>query len=366
MGRLRLLLVAVLAATVLATPPAPASAAPSASTPSAEDWPVPLPDWFWRWARWYLGRAEFKDEPFRSDATRPGVAPDRIPEWARRRLEALLEPGTGAPQRPEPQRTVRTWPLPVPQWFWAWARWYLGRAEFADDGPRAADVRPAAAPRYVPAWAWQRLRVLNGGEPTPVPTGALARGDQGPQVAAMQRALNGARYVAGSADGNFGTKTRYAVVAFQKAHGYDPDGVVSPEEWLAIMRTTRPAPPLDEDDYVYVDLEQQLLYDVQGGSVHRVLTVSTGGGYEYTGLDDEQHIAVTPTGRFEVFRKVEGKDTSYLGTLYYPSYFQGGYAIHGSQSVPPRPVSHGCVRIPLWLAQEFFERVRIGTPVIVR
>jgi hypothetical protein len=52
-------------------------------------------------------------------------------------------------------------------------------------------------------------------------------------------------------------------------------------------------------------------------------------------------------GSFEVVRKVAGKDRSYLGTLYYPSYFTNRYAIHGSQRVPPGPVSHGCVRIPL-------------------
>lgn len=361
-------LVAVVLALMFAVAlPAPSAVVPAASAQTADEWPVPLPDWWWVWARWYLGRAEFADEPLRSEATRPDAAPDRIPEWAWRRLEALLDPDADAPQQPERERVVRTWPVPVPQWFWAWARWYLGRAEFADDGPRDPAARPAAAPSYVPAWAWQRLRVLEGGEPTPVPTEALERGDEGAQVEAMQRALNGARFIAGPADGVFGTKTRYAVRAFQLANGIDPDGVVTPETWIQIMRTTRPAPPVSGlRSYVYVDLDRQILFDVQGGAVHRVLPVSTGGGYEYTGLDGNRHVATTPTGRFEVFRKVSGKDESYLGTLYYPSYFQGGYAIHGSQSVPPRPVSHGCVRIPLWLAQEFFRRMEIGTTVIVR
>jgi peptidoglycan hydrolase-like protein with peptidoglycan-binding domain len=357
-------LLAALALVAALAVPAPAEPAPARE--AAEAWPVPVPAWFWPWARWYLGRAEFADQPFRSEGTRPDAAPRDIPDWAWRRLEALLTPGRDTP-RPQPaQRTVRTWPVPLPQWFWVWARWYLGRAEFADDGPQAPEVRPPAAPRYIPAWAWQRLRVLQGGEPTQPPDEALERGDEGPAVEAMQRALNGARYVAGPADGVYGTKTRYGVVAFQKANGFEPDGVVGPEEWVRIMRELRPSPPLGSpDDYVYVDLDRQILFDVQGGTVRRVLPVSTGGRYWYTGLDGERHLAVTPTGSFEVFRKVAGKDRSYLGTLYYPSYFTNGYAIHGSQSVPAEPVSHGCVRIPLWLAQDVFERMQIGTPVIV-
>lgn len=256
--------------------------------------------------------------------------------------------------------------MPIPDWFWVWARWHLGRAEFAAPGPQDPGARPSVAPRYVPEWAWQRLAVLLGEEATPVPTAALARGDEGPAVAALQRALNGARYVAGTADGTFGTKTRYAVFAFEKANGIERDGVVEPDEWVQILRERRPAPPLASPrSYVYVDLDRQILIDVQAGQVRRVLPVSTGGGYAYTGLDGRRHIAVTPTGRYEVFRKVWGKDRSYLGTLYYPSYFTNGYAIHGSQSVPAEPVSHGCVRIPRWLAASFFQRMRIGTRVIV-
>lgn len=273
---------------------------------------------------------------------------------------------TAEPER-EPARTVRLWPVPIPDWFWVWARWYLGREEFADDGSRHPDVRPAFAPQYVPEWAWQRLRAILGNPPLPVPTTSLSRGDEGPAVAALQRALNGARYTAGPADGVFGTKTRYAVIAFEKANGLERDSVVAPDEWIRILRERRPSPPLASPArYVYVDLERQILFEVRHGDVLRVLPVSTGGGYTYTGLDRNTHVAITPRGTYEVFRKVAGKDKSYLGTLYYPSYFTNGYAIHGSESVPPQPVSHGCVRIPLWLAQEVFARTRIGTPVIVR
>jgi peptidoglycan hydrolase-like protein with peptidoglycan-binding domain len=271
-----------------------------------------------------------------------------------------------APPSAEPRPAMRMWPAPVPRWFWAWARWFLGRGEFGPLGPRHAPTRPAEAPRYVPEWAWRRLARIQGRPPRGLPSTALERGDRGPQVAALQRALNGARFVAGPADGIFGTKTRYGVIAFEQAHGLAPDGVVGRDEFVEIVRALPPDPPAAaHGDAVYVDTARQILFDVRDGDVARVVPVSTGGGYTYTGLDGRPHVAATPHGTFRVQRKVRGRDASYLGTLYFPSYFTNGYAIHGSESVPPRPVSHGCVRIPLYLARTFFRRLTIGTRIVV-
>ena len=46
---------------------------------------------------------------------------------------------------------------PVPQWYPAWANWRTGQAVFKGHAcdPR---VRPATAPKQIPAWAWTRLR----------------------------------------------------------------------------------------------------------------------------------------------------------------------------------------------------------------
>jgi lipoprotein-anchoring transpeptidase ErfK/SrfK len=207
------------------------------------------------------------------------------------------------------------WPIPVPSWFWPWARRYLGRSEFAENGPANPAARPPSAPRVIPEWAWRRLAVLLGQELPPLPTETLRRGAR---------------------------------------------------EYVRILRARPPAQPLtNEDNYVYVDVERQIMLDVRRGRVTRVVPVSSGGGYTYVGLDGARHVAVTPRGTFHIFRKVAGKDKSYLGTLNYPSYFTNGYAVHGSTSVPPRPVSHGCVRIPNYLARIFFRRMQIGTTVAV-
>ncbi|MFN2595070.1 MAG: hypothetical protein ABR579_09310 [Actinomycetota bacterium] len=39
--------------------------------------------------------------------------------------------------------------------------------------------------------------------------------------------------------------------------------------------------------------------------------------------------------------------------------------MHGEPEVPPYPVSHGCVRIPMYVTKGFYYRNPIGTPVYV-
>src|SRR5919201_735436 len=54
-----------------------------------------------------------------------------------------------------------------------------------------------------------------------------------------------------------------------------------------------------------------------------------------------------------------------LGTLYDPMYFVGGYAIHGNPAVPPYPASHGCVRVPMWIAPMLYAENPYGETVFV-
>lgn len=51
--------------------------------------------------------------------------------------------------------------------------------------------------------------------------------------------------------------------------------------------------------------------------------------------------------------------------MYNPLYIVGGIAIHGSLDVPPRPVSHGCIRIPMYAARHLPGLVAKDTPVLV-
>ena len=57
--------------------------------------------------------------------------------------------------------------------------------------------------------------------------------------------------------------------------------------------------------------------------------------------------AVTPRGRYRVYRQVDRWDPGPLGSLYRPKYFNGGIAVHGAPFVPPYPASHGCARVSM-------------------
>jgi len=54
----------------------------------------------------------------------------------------------------------------------------------------------------------------------------LKSGSKGENVKILQSALNALGYSAGTVDGIFGTKTKSAVIAFQKATGISADGIV--------------------------------------------------------------------------------------------------------------------------------------------
>jgi lipoprotein-anchoring transpeptidase ErfK/SrfK len=131
--------------------------------------------------------------------------------------------------------------------------------------------------------------------------------------------------------------------------------------------TGRPAPMPRETGYAHVEVDlskQRLLVVDDADDVVKILPVSTGSGQLFTS-EGRTRRAITPTGRFTVYHKIAGWRESPLGMLYYPSYIDEGIAIHGSPSVPRRPASHGCIRIPMSAAKEFFEMTPIGTVVLV-
>ncbi len=199
---------------------------------------------------------------------------------------------------------------------------------------------------------------------TPTTALQLERGAEGPHVVALQHRLATAGYRPGAPDGAFGGATYQAVLAFQKHHGLERDGVFRPEHWeLLDQRPTVRA--RSEPDRVEIDLERQVLYFVTSNRVDFVLPVSSGNGATFTNYAGNQVRARTPEGRFEFYFQRPYHHTSYLGAMYKPYYFRGGYAIHGSPSVPPWPASHGCVRVTNGDMDFLRQYLDLGMPIYV-
>ena len=171
----------------------------------------------------------------------------------------------------------------------------------------------------------------------------------------------------GPVDGVFDGSTAYAVVAFQKVTGL-PRSSRATDDVIAALQTAADPPPLvpgGGGTRVEIDVGRQVLFLYQGNGLFKILPVSTGSGARYC-VDGSCARAVTPAGSYRVFLRVRGWQTSRLGRLYNPLYFNGGIAIHGALSVPASPASHGCVRIPMGAAQWFPAQVPNGTPVYVK
>ena len=193
----------------------------------------------------------------------------------------------------------------------------------------------------------------------------LRAGSSGRQVVYLQRRLSRLGYPVKGIDGAFGERTQQGVYAFQKVHGLKRDGVVSPKEMSTISVARRPTVrKRNVKRYIEVDISRQVLFEVKRRRVFKVLPVSTGNEKFYK-QDGVKYMAHTPRGSFRIERKISGWRKSRLGRLWYPSYFTGGYAIHGSPNVPVFPASHGCVRIPMWLTKDFNRRNPIGRRVFV-
>lgn len=185
-------------------------------------------------------------------------------------------------------------------------------------------------------------------------------GSRSTAVARLNARLRALGY-ATSAGASFGEPTRHAVMAFQKVNGLERDGVAGARTLRALRAPVPVAIGRGAGDRVVIDLSDQVLLLVRGGRVRTIVNASTG----TPDLADGRGEA-TPVGTYRVGRKVRAVEHGPLGPMWWPSYFHGGIAVHGSPSVPAGPASHGCVRIPLHLAQSVSDAMRAGMTVQVR
>jgi peptidoglycan hydrolase-like protein with peptidoglycan-binding domain len=177
-----------------------------------------------------------------------------------------------------------------------------------------------------------------------------------------ERRLTDLSYCPGSVDGQFDSRTRGAVIAFEKWEGLARDGVINAAVWSSLQTATRPKPAKeDTSPWIEVNKAKQVLLFCRDGDVVWTFHVSTGDpalpkGYE------------TPTGTWTVLRKnTSTADYGYYNMFFTPpvEYWPGGLGIHGAVSVPTYPASHGCVRTQFWDQDLLYPLVKVGTHVYV-
>ena len=229
-----------------------------------------------------------------------------------------------------------------------------------------SDVRSAAAATSTTvARAAPSTAVTSSSSTTSTTAAPVVEAVSSADVRAVQERLAELGYDVGDPDGRFGGRTSYAIMAFQKIEGLDRTGDIDDGLHAALAAASPPGPLAGGPaTRVEIDLNRQVLMLWQGGVRTRILPISSGNGEEYC-VDGECDIAVTPPGSFQIGRKAEGLEVAPLGELWWPMYFNGGIAIHGSPSVPPYPASHGCIRIPMYAAPTLYDQVGRGTAVIL-
>lgn len=207
-------------------------------------------------------------------------------------------------------------------------------------------------------------------------------GSVGDTVAAVQDRLRALAFDPGPTDGVFGPATERAVWAYQKfVEGVPREqatAVVTRETWDRMhaeidIRPRRSGP----GSHVEVLLPEQVAVVYVDDRARLITHISSGTGEEWCDVVTVDHddgtqadeaicgVAVTPGGVFRFTRRVEGWRNSRLGRLYNPVYFNYGIAIHGASNVPNYPASHGCVRIPMHIAEYFPSLVANGDVVYV-
>ena len=194
----------------------------------------------------------------------------------------------------------------------------------------------------------------------------LQPGDEGVRVIQLQARLKANGYDPGPIDGQYGPGVQAAVRAFQRVNDLEGDGDVGPLTMAAFdhPKKVEPMRPEGPPDRVEVSVSRKLLVLYKDGAPAVITHVSSGSEIPFceNGVCGD---AVTPIGDFSVIMKIDGWENGPLGAMYNSVYFWPAYAIHGSPNVPDVGASHGCVRIPMNIAEYFPSLVKYGEPVYI-
>jgi len=230
----------------------------------------------------------------------------------------------------------------------------------ASAAPGAAVAKPAAAAAPPTRTVIRRATTIAAYTP---PKRNLAEGMTGADVKGLQQRLTALKYYPGPINGQFGDDTLAAIWAFQEINGITVSGVVDAATKRALVhpRTYKLATRVE------VSQALEVLVVFKKNRIWLISHVSSGGGYYYDCGYDGCAQAVTPNGTFYTTVFMPGWVQVPLGEMYNPVFFiSTEFAIHGDTYVPVGPASHGCVRIPMDVADFFYKTIATpGTQVHV-
>ncbi|MBI4884706.1 MAG: murein L,D-transpeptidase [Actinobacteria bacterium] len=209
----------------------------------------------------------------------------------------------------------------------------------------------------------------------------LKYNSSGLAVVALQNRLKELGFDPGPPDGYFGSGTRTAVWAFEKlvlgTPSAEATGKVTNEMWQLMqdpieIKPRRPKAvtygqrPTHMEIYlpeqvaiVFTEDKPVLITHISSGSNEtwcEILTYSIdakGDPLPEPRTVDECGESKTPGGEFSFYNRYEGTRLGPLGGMWNPVFFNYGIAVHGADKVPLTPASHGCIRIPNFIADYF-------------
>ena len=191
-------------------------------------------------------------------------------------------------------------------------------------------------------------------------------GDQGLLVETVQQRLKDQGYDPGEIDGKFGPAVTAAVRAFQRVNGLEGDGDVGPLTLAAFENPKKlePMRPEGPPNRVEVSISRKLLALYKDGAQVLVTHISSGSEIPFceNGVCGD---AKTPVGDFTAMMTIDGWEEGPLGAMFNSVYFWPAYAVHGSPSVPDVGASHGCIRIPMHIAEYFPSMISYGEPIYI-
>lgn len=181
---------------------------------------------------------------------------------------------------------------------------------------------------------------------------ALHQGQCGDVVVGFKKAMRKMGYIVNSGR-CFGGKTARGVLAYRKVN----DMTRSSRAGAALVKAVFGGkgeyhvryPGAGE--HLEAPLSKQVLVFAKGDKPFAIYPISSG-----------KPSTPTVTGHFQFIRTEPGYNSH---GMYYSFYFYGGYAVHGYESVPDYPASHGCLRTFIADQPEIFNRIHYGEDIFI-